>query len=794
MLGDELVEPINTTARTITISGPAVPSMADGEPALQLSAIHGSETLSEVYAYVIDCVTPADAAMPETSAANLDLKAMVGKELTVTVQLDGVAPVLNSGGQLPSDDSAAQFTREISGIVASASFEGQSNRQSHYRLTMKPWIHVAVHRSDYRIFQNRTVVEIVEEVLGAYPYSYDMRLGSQYPKLVYQVQYGETDLAFIQRLMQEHGIYWFFEHSKQVHRMVLVDHLGAHSPVQSVAYRTLRYHPPGYKIDNEYVNEFNVSNTLQSARWSTSDFNFKKPGARLAVAAELSLQGGSNLEITPPRRPPNGNRPPWWRHPMPGGIFPLRWSNLLKSGPMLRPARKELGIAPFSAGPRVGPSPENPYDEPAMWSEARDVATAAGGSGFVGQAPVPRQGDSSKEAAMQPGLEGGAGSAYNGLERYEWPGDYTDAALGEFFARVRMEEVRSQAERASGGGNVRAVVCGTTFKLENHPCISANQEYLVLGASLDATETVGATGVSEFQLYTSFVVQPATTVFRPPRTVARPRTSGPQTAIVTGPEGQEIWTDQYGRVKLKFHWDRSPVRDHNSSCWVRVSYPWTGSGFGGIHIPRVGSEVIVDFENGDPDRPIVTGQVYNAHHMPPWSLPGNATQSGFLTRSVKGGAPENANAIRFEDSRGQEEVWIKAEKDLRVDVRNDETVNIGGSRTETIGNSEMVNILAQQNITIGGMHTQQVGLTSDVSVGASYTLSAMGAIAISAGLTSDESVGMSKSTTVSNSYSINAGDRFELTVGDSSIVLERDGSIKICGKNVQIQGDVIDLN
>ncbi|WP_256254187.1 type VI secretion system Vgr family protein, partial [Burkholderia ubonensis] len=568
-----------------------------------------------------------------------------------------------------------QGKREISGIVTGASFEGQMNRQCRYRLMMQPWIYLADQRSDYRIFQNKTVDEIIDDVLKAYSYSYDKRLSGRYPKLVFQVQYGETDFAFIQRLMQEHGIYWFFEHSNKVHRMVLVDHLGAHKPVDNAAYRTLWFYPPGHKIDMEHVDTFNTTECIQSGRWTTNDFDFEKPNARLGVENAL------------------------------------------------------------------------PQD-----------------------------------------------TAHNGLERYEWPGNYTNPAHGEHFARVRMEEVRAQGERASGGGNVRDVVCGTTFTLEGFPHSSANREYLVLGASFEAVETVGATGPGEFRIGTSFVVQPSTTVFRPPRTVPRPRTRGPQTAVVTGPQGQEIWTDQYGRVKLKFHWDRSPVRDQNSSCWVRVSYAWAGNGFGGIHIPRVGAEVIVDFENGDPDRPIVTGQVYNALHMPPWALPDNATQSGFLTRSVKEGSQANANAIRFEDRRGQEEVWIHAERDLRIDVENNETVQINKNRTETIGVSETV--------TIGGTYSQTVGLTSNVMVGASYTLSVMGAMAVTAGLASNESVGLSKTTTVNKSYTINAGERFELKVGEASIVLEKSGNIKISGKSitisgsdgVQVQGQIIDLN
>ncbi|KWK73219.1 type IV secretion protein Rhs [Burkholderia ubonensis] len=552
-------------ARTVMVGGPALPTTPVGEPALQLSAIHGNEALSEIYAYTLDCLTPPDLTMPEEQAANLDLKAMIGKALTVTVQLDGMGSFVPGMPGVSGAAHIGQGKREISGIVTGASFEGQLNRQCRYRLTMQPWIYLADQRSDYRIFQNKSVDEIIDDVLKAYSYSYDKRLSGRYPKLVYQVQYGETDFAFIQRLMQEHGIYWFFEHSNKVHRMVLVDHLGAHKPVDSAAYRTLRYYPPGHKIDMEHVDVFNTTERIQSGRWTTNDFDFEKPNARLGVENAL------------------------------------------------------------------------PQD-----------------------------------------------TAHNGLERYEWPGDYADPAHGEHFARVRMEEVRAQGERASGGGNVRDVVCGTTFTLEGHPHGDANREYLVLDASFEAVETVGATGPGEFRIGTSFVVQPATTVFRPPRTVPRPRTRGPQTAVVTGPQGQDIWTDQYGRVKLKFHWDRSPVRDQNSSCWVRVSYAWAGNSFGGIHIPRVGSEVIVDFENGDPDRPIVTGQVFNALHMPPWPLPDHATQSGMLSRTPAGSG-EQANMLRFEDKPGEEQVKLHAQRNYDVSVERDATKAVGRKHLTLVG-------------------------------------------------------------------------------------------------------------
>ncbi len=379
-------------------------------------------------------------------------------------------------------------------------------------------------------------------------------------------------------------------------------------------------------------------------------------------------------------------------------------------------------------------------------------------------------------------------TAHNDFERYEWPGDYTEArpatgqpvrsaqarARGEQVARVRMEEVRARGERAQGSGYVRAVVCGTTFRLAGYAQQQANQEYLVLGAQFTATEVGEASGSGRFRIETDFVVQPATTVYRPPRTVAKPRTNGPQTAMVTGPKGQEIWTDQYGRVKLKFHWDRSPERDQNSSCWVRVSYPWAGSNFGGVNIPRVGSEVIVDFENGDPNRPIVTGRVFNAMTMPPWKLPDNATQSGMLSRSMKGHHGK-ASAIRFDDRQGAEELWLQAERNMRTEVENDRDTTIGandttritGNRDETISGSHGENIKGTMMLTVQGASEGDAAVPAGQDAPPAMNITVIrGDISMEA---KDGSIHLSASKTIT------------LTVGKSSITMDSDGHITVLG-------------
>lgn len=504
-----------STQRTITASGAALPRSPSGEPALVLRSMRGEEALSEIYTYLLDMVTPDSLDMLADDAANLDLRDMIGNELTVSIQLEGIS---RSSGPVWAQN-VGSGTREISGIVTRARFVRQQDRLNHYQLTLQPWIFLADQRSDYRIFQRKSVRDIIREVLQAYRYTCAWRTSRIYPPLDYQVQYGETDFAFIQRLMQENGIYWFFEHSKTHHTMVFVDHVGAHKPVDSEAYHTLAYYPPGHKPDTEYIDAFDIAQTLQSGVWTTSDYDFKQPEA--------------NLEVR-----------------------------------------------------RVQPQ------------ETVD----------------------------------------NDLARYEWPGDYTDPAEGAKLAQIRIEEIFARGERAEGRGSVRNVVCGTSFHLENHPYRKANQEYMVIRAKLDAEETAQSSGSGVYRFRTEFTVQPATNVFRPARTVLKPRTTGPQTAVVTGFDKNVVSTEPYGRVTLKFRWDRSADRDANSSCWVRVMSPWAGNGHGSIGVPRVGTEVIVDFINGDPDRPFVIGQAYNANNMPPWPLQGNHVLSGMRSCSLKGGA------------------------------------------------------------------------------------------------------------------------------------------------------------
>ena len=253
------------------------------------------------------------------------------------------------------------------------------------------------------------------------------------------------------------------------------------------------------------------------------------------------------------------------------------------------------------------------------------------------------------------------------------------------------------------------------------------------------------------------------------------RIYGLQTAKVVGPGGEEIYTDKYGRVKVQFHWDRLGQQNENSSAWVRVASAWAGSNFGMVSIPRIGQEVIVQFLEGNPDRPIITGSVYNEDNLPPWDLPANATQSGILSRSTIGATPENANAIRFEDKKGSEEVWIQAEKDQNINVKNNESHTIGVDRTKSVGSNETVNIGvdrtetvgSNETINIGSNRTETIGTNETISIGANRTKSVTGNETSTIQQNRTKTVAQNENSTISQNQSINVGLNQTTSVGQN---------------------------
>jgi type VI secretion system secreted protein VgrG len=350
-------------------------------------------------------------------------------------------------------------------------------------------------------------------------------------------------------------------------------------------------------------------------------------------------------------------------------------------------------------------------------------------------------------------------------ESFDYQGDYVQKADGSQWAENRMDEVQARYTQLRGASNALGLKVGCNLKLTKHPREDQNSEYLVTSMTVKAELGVHDSSGAGAGFHCAFSAIPSKQQFRPQRVTPKPFVQGPQTAVVVGPGGEELFTDKYGRVKVQFHWDRYGQNNEKSSCWVRVSSPWAGKNFGGISIPRIGQEVVVGFLEGDPDQPLITGRVYNAEQMPPWDLPANATQSGILTRSSKGGGYGNANAIRFEDKQGAEQLWLHAEKDQLIEVENDEAKWVGHDRTKTIDHDETVHVKHDrtetvdnnETITIGVDRTEKVGNNEDITIGVNRNEKVGSNETIAIGVNRTETVGANETITIGSNRTVSIG-------------------------------------
>lgn len=530
-MGSRLSTPGLGGRRTVTVKGSGLPEVL-GQPALTVVRVTGREGLCDLFEYDLELKTADDRNVVFGPGGNVDKEALEGRELTIEIELDGVGTGLTGG--------LGAGKREITGLVTRIVGPIPEGRHFVYRFVLRPWLWLATLTKDYKIYQQKTVIEILDELLADYSFPAEKRLSLvQYPTREFQVQYGETDFDFFQRLTQEWGIGWFFEHSDGHHRLVLTDGNGAFRRFTSDAYHTIKWYSSADRVDEEHISDFTVVDQLVTGKWRTNDYDFVKPRADLTVKTHQPRETG-----------------------------------------------------------------------------------------------------------------------HRDQEVYEWPGDHAQAATGNdpwqdghMVARIRMEELRQHGLRAYGRGNLRGVVPGCTFTLARYPEDKANCEYLIFATTLrleDVPEEAGQR--QQWRCEVEFEVQPTSETFRPNRTQPKPRTTGPQTATVVGPEAQELWTDEYARVKVHMHWDMYGQRNENSSCWVRAASPWHGDQYGAIQIPRVGQEVIVDFLHGDPDLPLIVGRVPNQLNMPPWNLPGQQALSGFRSKEIGGG---RHNHLVMDDTQGQ---------------------------------------------------------------------------------------------------------------------------------------------
>lgn len=378
-------------------------------------------------------------------------------------------------------------------------------------------------------------------------------------------------------------------------------------------------------------------------------------------------------------------------------------------------------------------------------------------------------------------------------EHYEYTTYYDFPGINEL-TKKRIEAEETPLDTIAGASDCSSFYAGGKFSVKKHAVKEETGDYILISVrhkAFDDSYLAGNEDKSDYR--NKFVCIPEKVHFRPPLLRKKPYMHGPQSATVVGPAGEEIYIDEYGRIKVQFHWDREGERNENSSCFIRVMQPWAGSGWGTSFIPRIGMEVVVDFFEGDPDRPIVSGSVYNGDNKPPFE---SKTQSGIRTRSSKGGASANFNELRFEDSKGAEQIFIHAEKNMDTEIENDETLTIANDRTKTISHDENSSIENDRNKSVGSNQTENIGQDKTIEVGANHAESIGKNKSIDVNENHTETIGKNMSITVTDDLSetvgkeinVDAGDQIVLKTGSASITMKSNGDISIRGANISVQG------
>ncbi|WP_305907355.1 type VI secretion system tip protein VgrG [Methylomarinum sp. Ch1-1] len=578
-------------------------------------SMNGREEMGRLFEFEVDLLR-------DLEQGNVAVNELLGKGMTIELDL--------SAGE----------RRYFHGEIVSFKHTGLRNRYSCYRALLRPYLWNLTLNADCRIFQDKSIKEVIKAVLATYGYvDFEDKLNGTYPTLDYCVQYRESDFDFISRLMEQAGIFYYFKHDSGKHTLVLTD---SNNNFQTVTgYSTIPYYPPENKEarGRDHIHQWLQENQITTGQYELNDFDFESPNSDLTARSKnIGSYTNSDQEI------------------------------------------------------------------------------------------------------------------------YDPPGKYTVVSEGTQITNTRLEEQQMAYSRKRGQGNAVGLAPGMKFTLENHYFAEENIEHVIVAASyiVQGDDPAAAMGGSGEIFQCSFSAIDINQAYRSASLTPKPVIAGSQTAIVVGKEGEEIWTDQYGRVKVQFHWDREGENNENSSCWARVSQPMAGKNWGWISLPRIGQEVIVSFLEGDPDRPLITGRVYNDEQMPPYELPANQTQSGIKTRSTKQGAADNFNEIRFEDKIGEEELYIHAEKDCNRVVENDDTLKIGFDKMDP--GDQTVDIYNHRTVTLDQGNDTLTVKMGDHSI----------------------DVGAGKST-------ITAATSIELKVGSNSIKIDQSG-ITIKGMMVKIEG------
>jgi type VI secretion system secreted protein VgrG len=695
-----------------------------GDDALLVVGFRGTEELSSLFSFELSLIAE--------NSTTVDFSKLVGHDISLSVATTA--------------EGGASDWRYLSGICARFSQGNRNEEFTSYYAEVVPKVWLLTRRAQIRIFQQKSVPDILKEVLKGF--DCDFQLRGHYEPREYCVQYRETDFDFASRLMEEEGIYYFFEHSKSGHKMIIADTPQSHSNVPGltkVKYEVVE----GGQAQGDHIFEWRKTQELRAAKYALWDHSFQQPKQNLEAKESImeSVKAGT---VT----------------------------HKLKGQPN---------------------DPLEIYDFPGGYAVRFDGINPSGGA---------------QSERLQKILEDNKRTV-----------------------KLRMEAEALPSLTIHGSSGCRNFVAGHKFTLERH--FDANGDYVLLSVTHEASmgTPYRSGSISGDLVYSNiFTCIPSQLPYRPPRRTPKPFVHGVQNAIVTGPSGDEIFTDKYGRVKVQFYWDRAGKKDANSSCWLRVSTSWAGKQWGFIQIPRIGQEVIVAFVEGNPDEPVIVGSVWNPETMPTFTLPDSKTRSGIQSCSTKGGGAANFNEISFEDKKGSEQLYIHAEKNQDIVVENDKTENVGHDETIKIGNNRIETVVANEtltvnqnrtrnvgqneNVTVALMRTHTVGVNEAVTIGAAQevTIGAVQTNTIGAdqintigndqtnniannrnedvGQDEQVNIGQNRSHSISENdqlsvgkeLSVTAGDSITLTTGKASITMKKDGTIIIKGKDITIEG------
>jgi type VI secretion system secreted protein VgrG len=620
-----------------------------GGDELLITGFNGNEGISHLFRFKLSLLSHNN---------SIAFDSIIGGNVTVSI-------VLDNGEE-----------RFFNGIIESFSqsdgtVPGENGEVfSRYTATMVPWLWLLTRTSDLRIFQEKSAVDIIEQVFREKGFNdYTKKLNGTYSPRMYCVQYRETDFSFISRLLEEEGISYYFSHENGRHTLVLADAANAYAPCPH--HEEVRYHHgsggEGGLLDADVITALELKKEIKAGKFTLNDYNFETPNTKLLV----QMEGIANLG----------------------------------------PGEKEV---------------------------------------------------------------------------YDYPGLYANRAEGEALSKVRIQKEEAEIATITGASDVRGLASGYSFTLEEYFREEMNNKKYLLTRVDHSVEQQGfGTGGSGGNSYrNSFTCIPLDTPIRPPRSTPRPVIEGVQTAMVVGPAGEEIYTDEYGRIKVQFHWDREGQSNEHSSCWMRVSQIWAGNGWGAMYIPRIGHEVIVDFLEGNPDRPIVIGSVYHGTNRPPYPLPDEKTQTTIKSNSSKGGG--GFNEIRLEDKKGAEHVYIHGEKDFDLRVKNTRKEYIGNERHLTVEKDEFAQVKKSKHQMVTEDFLEKVGGDMNSTIGGDRV------VRISGGdhLTIDADFMMKTGGTAN----IKSGMKVVVEAGMEITLKAGGGSIIIGPAGVSITGPMVKIN